>query len=73
MKLNELMKDKIMFYYEEVDEEIEKKLKEYEKIFPEGFPLMEFDGNKKQLIKTINKCIKKQKAVFVKYEDDEDD
>ena len=34
---------------------------------------MEFDGNKKQLIRTINKCIKKQKAFFVKYEDDEDD
>ena len=62
-----------MFYYEEVDEEIEKKLKEYEKIFPEGFPLMEFDGSKKQLIKIINKCIKKQKAFFVKYEEDEDD
>ncbi len=62
-----------MFYDDEFDEEVERKLKEYEAKFPEGFPLMEFEGNKKQLIKTIDKCIKKNKKYFVRYEDDEDD
>lgn len=62
-----------MFYDDIIDKEVEKKLKEYEKIFPEGFPLMEFEGNKKELMKTIEKCIKKNKEYFVKYEDDEDD
>lgn len=62
-----------MFYDDEIDEEVEKKLKKYEEKFPDGFPLMEFEGNKKQLINTIDKCIKKNKEYFVEYEDDEDD
>ena len=63
-----------MFYYEEVDEEVEKKLEEYEEKFPDGFPLMEFEGNKKQLIKTINECIRKNKEYAgIDYADDEDD
>lgn len=62
-----------MFYDDEFDEEVEKKLQEYEKIFPNGFPLMEFEGNKKQLIKTINKCIKRRKEYYIKYEEDEED
>ena len=62
-----------MFYDDGFDEEVERKLDEYEKKFPEGFPLMEFEGNKKQLIKTINKCIKKNKEYHVEYKDDEDD
>ena len=62
-----------MFYDDEIDEEVEKKLKEYEEKFPDGFPLMEFEGNKKQLINTIDKCIKKNKEYFIEYEDDEDD
>lgn len=62
-----------MFYDEGFDEEVERKLDEYERKFPEGFPLMEFEGNRKQLIKTIDKCIKKNKEYGVKYEDDEDD
>lgn len=48
--------------YEDVlDEEVKNKLVEYEKIFPEGFPLMQFDGNKKELIKEIDKCIANKK------------
>lgn len=33
------------------------KLDEYKKIFPEGFPLMQFDGTKEELIEELNKCI----------------
>ncbi|MCI8760427.1 MAG: hypothetical protein HFJ34_04830 [Clostridia bacterium] len=62
----------MMFYDDGFDKEVEEKLVEYEKIFPNGFPLMEFEGNKKQLIKTINKCIKKHKEYYVEYEDDAD-
>lgn len=63
-----------MMFYDEFDEEVEKKLEEYEKIFSDGFPLMEFEGNKKQLIKTINKCIRKNKEYAgIDYADDEDD
>ena len=33
--------------YEDIlDDEVEEKLNEYEKIFSEGFPLMQFDGTK---------------------------
>lgn len=63
-----------MMFYDEFDEGVEKKLEEYEKIFSDGFPLMEFEGNKKQLIKTINKCIRKNKEYAgIDYADDEDD
>ena len=62
-----------MFYDDGFDDEVEKKLKEYEDFFQDDFPLMEFEGNKKQLIKTINTCIKKNKKYCVKYEEDEDD
>lgn len=62
-----------MFYDDGFDDEVENKLKEYEDFFGDDFPLMEFEGNKKQLIKTINKCIKKKKEYCVKYEEDEDD
>lgn len=61
-----------MFYDDGFDKEVEEKLVEYEKTFPNGFPLMEFEGNKKQLIKTINKCIKKNKEYYAEYEDDAD-
>lgn len=48
--------------YEDIlDDEVEEKLNEYEKIFSEGFPLMQFDGTKEELIKEINNCIKKHK------------
>ena len=62
-----------MFYDDGFDEEVEKKLAEYEAKFPDGFPLMEFEGNKKQLIRTIDKCIKQNKEFYIKYKDDEDD
>ena len=62
-----------MFYSDVFDKEVEDKLKEYENKFLEEFPLMEFEGNKKQLIKTINKCIKKNKKFFVKFEENEED
>ena len=62
-----------MFYSDVFDKEVEDKLKEYENKFLEEFPLMEFEGNKKQLIKTINKCIKKNKKFFVKFEEKEED
>lgn len=62
-----------MFYDDGFDEEVEKKLDEYEAKFSDGFPLMEFEGDKKQLIKTIDKCIKRNKEFYIKYEDDEDD
>lgn len=44
-------------FVEPIDEELGRKLDEYEVIFPEGFPLMQFDGTKKELIDEINKCI----------------
>lgn len=44
-------------YEDVIDEEVEKKLDEYEEIFPEGFPLAQFDGTKQELIKEIDKCI----------------
>lgn len=40
------------------DKEVTDKLDEYEDIFSEGFPTMQFDGNKKDLLETLNKCIK---------------
>lgn len=62
-----------MFYSDVFDKEVEDKLKEYENKFLEEFPLMEFEGNKKQLIKTINKCIKKNKKFFVEFKENEED
>lgn len=62
-----------MFYDDGFDKEIEEKLSEYERKFPEGFPLMEFEGNRTQLINTINKCIKRNKIYKVKYKEDEED
>lgn len=59
--------------YEDVlDEEVEKKLDEYEEIFPEGFPLMQFDGTKRELIKEINKCIKTKQEYDTSFWDNED-
>ena len=60
-------------FCELLDEELENKLDEYEKIFPEGFPLMQFDGTKKQLIKEINKCIRTKKEYDTKFWDDNPD
>ncbi len=48
-------------YDDVLDEEVEKKLDEYELIFPEGFPLAQFEGTKQELIDEIDKCIKTKK------------
>lgn len=48
-------------YYDVLDDEVEQKLDEYEAIFPEGFPLAQFEGSKQELIQEINKCIKTKK------------
>lgn len=48
-------------YNDIIDNEVEHKLDEYEEKFDEGFPLMQFEGNKKELIKELDKCIKKSK------------
>lgn len=45
--------------YEDVlDDEVEQKLDEYERIFPEGFPLAQFEGTKAELMAELDKCIK---------------
>ncbi len=48
-------------YYDILDDEVEKKLDEYEAIFPEGFPLAQFYGRKKDLLEELDKCIKDRK------------
>lgn len=60
-------------FVELIDEELEKKLDEYETIFPEGFPLMQFDGTKQELIKEINKCIKTKEEYDTSFWDDNPD
>lgn len=59
-------------YCGKIDEEVKKKLAEYEKIFPEGFPLMLFDGDKNELIEAINKCIKTKTEYDTSFYDDPD-
>ena len=34
---------------------------------------MEFEGNRKQLIKIIDKCIKQNKEYYIEYDEDEED
>lgn len=60
-------------FVEPIDNELEQKLDEYEKVFPEGFPLMQFDGTKKELIKEINKCIKTKKEYDTSFWDEHPD
>lgn len=59
-------------FVESIDKELELKLDEYEEMFPEGFPLMQFDGTKKELIEEINKCIKNKKEYDTSFWDDPD-
>lgn len=61
-----------MYYTDVLDEEVKSKLDEYEKVFPEGFPLMQFEGTKKELITEINKCIKENKEYNIAFWDDPD-
>lgn len=63
----------MMFYSDGFDKEVEKALQSYRKVLYVDFPLMEFEGNKKQLIKTIKKCVKKKRIFFSEYAEDEDD
>ena len=62
-----------MYYTDVLDEEVKNKLNEYKKVFPEGFPLMQFEGNKKDLIKEINKCIKTKKEYNTSFWDNNPD
>lgn len=59
-------------YSDIVDEEVKKKLSEYEKIFPEGFSLMMFDGNKRELIEEIDKCIRTKTEYDTSFYEDPD-
>lgn len=58
---------------EPIDEELEQKLDEYETIFPIGFPLMQFDGTKQELIEEIKKCIKTNKEYDTSFWDNNPD
>ncbi len=60
-------------FVEPIDDELEKKLDEYEIIFPEGFPLMQFDGTRQDLIKEIDKCIKTKKEYYTSFWDENPD
>lgn len=60
-------------YYDVLDKEVEKKLDEYEKIFPEGFPLAQFEGTKKELIEEIDKCITAKKEYDTSFWDENPD
>ena len=59
-------------YEDIIDDEVEKKLDEYEKIFPDGFPLMQFEGNKEELIKEIDKCIETNTEYDTNFYDNDD-
>lgn len=59
-------------FTEPIDKELEQKLDEYNAIFSDIFPLMMFGGTRKELIKTINKCIKTKKEYDTSFWDDQD-
>lgn len=59
-------------FMDKIDNDVIKKMDEYSHKFNEGFPLMSFDGRKKDLINQINKCIKNNAKYEISYEDDED-
>lgn len=60
-------------YYDVLDEEVENKLDEYEKIFPEGFPLAQFEGSKKELLEELDKCIKTKQEYDTSFWDEHPD
>lgn len=60
-------------FVEPIDEELERKLDEYEKVFSEGMPLMMFDGTREELIKTIDECIKSKKEYDTSFWDNNPD
>lgn len=57
-------------YYDILDEEVERKLDEYKAVFPEEFPLAQFEGTKKELLEEIDKCIKNKKEYDTSFWDD---
>lgn len=60
-------------YYDVLDKEVEQKLDKYEEVFPEGFPLAQFEGTKKELINEIEKCIKAKKEYDTSFWDEHPD
>lgn len=60
-------------FVEPIDEKLEQKLDEYEKMFSEGFPLMQFDGTRQELIEEIDKCIKTRKEYDTSFWDENPD
>lgn len=60
-------------YYDVLDKEVKQKLDEYEKVFPEGFPLAQFEGTKQELLKELNKCIKNNKEYDTSFWDENPD
>jgi len=60
-------------YYDILDKEVEQKLDEYEEIFPEGFPLAQFEGTKQELLKELNECIKNNKEYDTSFWDENPD
>lgn len=62
-----------MYYTDVLDEDVKRKLDEYKKVFPDGFPLMQFEGSKNELIEEINKCIKNKKEYDTSFWDDNPD
>lgn len=57
-------------YYDVLDDEVEKKLDEYQSIFSEGFPLAQFYGRKKDLLEELEKCIKTGKEFDTSFWDE---
>lgn len=60
-------------FVEPIDKELEQKLDEYEVIFSEGFPLMQFDGTRQELIEKLEKCIKTKKEYDTSFWDNNPD
>ncbi len=60
-------------YYDVLDDEVEKKLNEYEEMFPEEFPLAQFEGNKKDLLEELEKCIRNNKEYDTSFWDNNPD
>ena len=60
-------------FAEPIDNELDKKLDKYESVFPEGFPLMQFDGTRQELKEEINRCIKTRKEYDTSFWDDNPD
>lgn len=60
-------------FVEPIDNELELKLDKYEKVFPERFPLMQFDGTREELIEEIENCIKTKKEYDTSFWDENPD